>query len=408
MFADDTKCHRAFRNLQDREILQSDLNNITNWCQDWRMDSNKSKCGVLQFSRCFQPTINQYTLVDIPVKPLTCVNDLGVSITKDIQVVIDHYACVEYLTKYAAKSEPRSPILKQAFNSIVQNVDSNTDPCRVIKKVVMKSLGERDYAAQETMHHLLSLKLHSSTFKVMPVSLNGSRRVRDISSIDEGESCTDCSLLDVYANREQYESSQNVINMNFVQFATTYKVVNNELTKLPENVIPQIFPTYSPYPKGPNFGLYCKYQLLRYKPWRTTQNNAWGDQEPTDEVLINCWHEFLQTPYGQSNVPDWFDKLQAVIQTQESEDEPSEEQDTTREEWMILSDLNTPFDNSVQTPESTYDWHLDRANHSEQQIHEMPTWIKTNKEEYSIDEQYDVVDINSFSERQKLAYDINC
>ena len=51
-------------------------------------------------------------------------------------------------------------------------------------------------------------------------------------------------------------------------------------------------------------------------------------------------------------------------------------------------------------------WHLDRANYSEQQIQEMPTWIKTNKEEYTVDEQYDVVDINSFSEMQKLAYDI--
>ncbi len=30
----------------------------------------------------------------------------------DIQVVIDHYACVEYLIKYAAKGEPRSPMLK--------------------------------------------------------------------------------------------------------------------------------------------------------------------------------------------------------------------------------------------------------------------------------------------------------
>ncbi len=322
----------------------------------------------------------------------------------DIQVVIDHYACVEYLTKYAAKGEPRSPMLKQAFNSIVQNVDSNSDPHRAIKKVVMKSLGERDYAAQETMHHLLSLKLHSSSFKVMPVSLNGSRRVRN--TAEEGESCTDYSLLDVYANREQYENSQDVMNMNFVEFATTYKVVNNELKKLPENVIPRIFPTYSPNPKGPNFGLYCKYQLLRYKPWQTTQNNAWGGQEATDEILINSWQDFLQTPYGQSNVPDWFDKLQAVILSQEPEDEPSEEQERTREEWMILSDLRTPFDNSEQTSESTHDWHLDRANYSEQQIHEMPTWIKTNKEEYTIDEQYDIVDVNSFSEMQKLAYDI--
>ena len=296
-------------------------------------------------------------------------------------------------------------MLTQAFNSIVQTLDSNTDPRRAIKKVVMKSLGERDYAAQETMHHLLSLKLHSSSFKVMPVSLNGSRRVRD--TREEGASCTDYSLLDVYANREQYKSSQNVMNMNFVEFATTYKVSNNELTKLPENVIPRIFPTYSPNPRGPNFGLYCKYQLLRYKPWKTTQNNAWGDQEATDEILINSWQEFLQTPYGQSNVPDWFDKLQAVFQSQEPENELSQEQERTREEWMVTSDLHTPFDDSLgQTPETMQNWHLDSANYSEQQIQEMPTWIKKNKEEYTIDEQYEVVDINSFSEMQKLAYDI--
>ena len=72
---------------------------------------------------------------------------------------------------------------------------------------------------------------------------------------------------------------------------------------------------------------------------------------------------------------------------------------------MILSDLHTPFDNSVQTPDSTYDWHLERANYSEQQIQEMPTWIKKNKAEYTIDDQYDVADINSFSEMQKLAHD---
>ena len=100
---------------------------------------------------------------------------------------------------------------------------------------------------------------------------------------------------------------------------------------------------------------------------------------PTDEVLINCWHEFLQTPYGQNNVPDWFDKLQTVIQSQESEPEPCEEQQVTREEWMILSDLHTPFHNSEQMPQFGHDWHLDSANYSEQQIHKMPIWIKTKK-----------------------------
>ena len=74
---------------------------------------------------------------------------------------------------------------------------------------------------------------------------------------------------------------------------------------------------------------------------------------------------------------------------------------------MVISDLHTPFDNTLgQTPETMQNWHLDSANYSEQQIQEMPTWIKKNKEEYTIDEQYEVVDINSFSEMQKLAYDI--
>ncbi|XP_028405258.1 uncharacterized protein LOC114527764 [Dendronephthya gigantea] len=289
----------------------------------------------------------------------------------------------------------------------MQNVDSCTDPRRAIKKVVMKSLGERDYAAQETMHHLLSLKLHSSSFNVMPVSLNGSRKVRDVTSIEEGESCTEHSLLDVYANRQQYSTSSEVHNMNFVQFVTTYKVVNEALTKLSPNVIPRIFPTYSLNPKGPNFGLYCKYQLLRYKPWTGTPNNAWGDQEPTDEVLINCWHEFLHTTYGKTNVADWIDKLQNVIQSQEEDhDETPQQQEVTHEEWMILSDLNTPFENSEETQQSTYDWQADRTSYTEQQIHEMATWIKTKKEDYSVPEQYESVNTDTFSEMQNVAYNI--
>ena len=74
---------------------------------------------------------------------------------------------------------------------------------------------------------------------------------------------------------------------------------------------------------------------------------------------------------------------------------------------MILSELNTPFLNSDQTPESRHDWHLDRANYSDQQIHEMPTWIKTKKDDpVTINVQYQVVDINNFSEMQQLAYDV--
>ena len=327
----------------------------------------------------------------------------------DIQVVIDHYACVEYLTKYAAKGEPRSPFLKKVFSSIVTNLHENLDSHKVIKKVVMKTVGERDYAAQETMHQLLSLKLHSSSFNVIPVSLNGSRKVSNVPSVENDGICTSNSPLDHYANRDQFDNSAEVMNLNFIQFATKFKVVSSKLTKMPENIIPKVFPTYSSNPRGPNFALYCKYQLLRYKPWLRTQSNAWGDVEATSEVLINSWQEFLQSPYGQNNVPQWLEKLEAIVLSQaEPDNDPFEQNISTREEWMILSDLHTPFDNSEQNQESTDDWHEDRNHYTDQQMGEMPTWIRVMKDQNSnvTYQEYEVSDINSFSEMQRLAYNI--
>ena len=95
----------------------------------------------------------------------------------DVQVTIDHHACVEYLSKYAAKAEPRSSMLN-IFNSVITNSSCKSDLKKTVKKVIMKTLGQRYISVQETMHLLLSLKLYCSSFTVLPVSLNGSRKVK--------------------------------------------------------------------------------------------------------------------------------------------------------------------------------------------------------------------------------------
>ena len=71
---------------------------------------------------------------------------------------------MEYLTKYAAKGEPKSPVVIYTFKPVMKSVDVSTDPHKAMKKVMMKTLGERDFSAQETMYLLLSLKLYSTTF----------------------------------------------------------------------------------------------------------------------------------------------------------------------------------------------------------------------------------------------------
>lgn len=199
----------------------------------------------------------------------------------------------------------------------------------------MKSLGQRDFSAQETMHHLMSLKLVSSSFNVVPISLNGSRRIKTITN--DGDTVTNDSLLDTYAKREKYiQTIPDIMALNFIHFATKYKLVNNKLTVQPHNMIPRVFPVFSSNSKGPNFGLYCKYQLLKHKPWHTTQDNAWDCQEGTDEIYITKWKEFLQTPYAEEHVPDWYEKLQSVQNNTEEEPniEHSSEELPQREEWM--------------------------------------------------------------------------
>ena len=101
----------------------------------------------------------------------------------------------------------------------MNNTPSNTDPHRA----AFKTLGAPDYAAQETMHHLLSPRLHSSSFTVMPVSLNGSHRVQINLSANKGQLCCSNILHDIYANRAHYDSPDiDRAKLNFVQFATQF------------------------------------------------------------------------------------------------------------------------------------------------------------------------------------------
>ena len=276
----------------------------------------------------------------------------------------------------------------------------------------MKSLGQRDFSAQETMHHLLSLKLVSSSFNVIPISLDGSRKIKANSANEDV--ATNNSLLDVYANRTTYaDSIPDIMTLNFITFATKYKLVNSKLTAQAQNAVPRVFPVYSSNNKGPNFPLYCKYQLLTYKPWQTTQDNAWDNQPSSDETFITKWKEFLETPYAKEHVPDWHERLDTVqnFNENDTDTEHTAQELPQREEWMLLADLVpgsfVTAEQSQQIVNSGYNWQNDRLNYQESQIREMSSWLETNKEVLTPRTvQQQNIDLTTFSDMQKRAYDI--
>ena len=167
-------------------------------------------------------------------------------------------------------------------------------------------------------------------------------------------------------------------------------------------------------PKSKHFGSYCKYQLLKYKPWKHSQEDAWDNLGECDETFTGAWQCFLNTSYAHSHVPEWHNKLHSVIEHRESDSNISqmeiERSDSKRKEWMILSDLRQQFSDQISIDPTIpqYDWQSDREKYSIQQIEEMPTWIKLQKEQnpdHGLVVRHNI-NLESLNAMQRKAYDL--
>ena len=328
----------------------------------------------------------------------------------DIQVIIDYHSCLEYIAKYASKGEKMSSVAKDAFTSVLANSQIVDNGRKAIRKIMMRAVGQRDMIIQEVMHQILSIKLVSSSFQVITASLDGSRKV----SLSENNTLqTETSLLDLYAKRKMFETDHpGISNCNFVQFASNYFKTKLSIAKRTCPVVLKTFPTYSSNPKNPNYGLFCRYQLLRYKPWYNSVDDAWCNEEPSDSVYINQWHSFLQTTDAKLFVPNWSHQINLISEyvNQLVENDYIESDTNEREEWMILADLKLEEDNeSNKRMDCSADFYeQDRLKYTIQEIGDMPHWINMQKSSITLKNEptANPVDIKKFNDAQMVAYQI--
>ena len=172
---------------------------------------------------------------------------------------------------------------------------------------------------------------------MITASLGGSRKVF-LSRNNTLE--TESSLPDLYAKRKMFETDHpGISNCNFVQFASNYFKTKVGIAKRTSPIVLETFPNYSSNPKGPNYGLFCRYQLLRYKPWYNFVDDAWFSEEPSDSVYINQWNSFLKTADAKLFIPNWSHQINLISEyvSHLVENDDFIESDTNeREEWMIL------------------------------------------------------------------------
>lgn len=78
LYADDLKIFKTIENTNDCNLLQRDLDTISNWCKEKLMNLNIGKCFVITFTNKCNKIVGDYTIENEVLKRCNVVKDLGV------------------------------------------------------------------------------------------------------------------------------------------------------------------------------------------------------------------------------------------------------------------------------------------------------------------------------------------
>jgi len=184
----------------------------------------------------------------------------------DMQYCVSRRKVIEYCAKYATKSEPRSQPLKDIFASIVRTLNEENSSLKAVQKLLINSIADRDYSAQETCHLLLQLPMFKTSRNFVVLSMDGSRALDD--NLDQDQPATLASLLDHYISRPATELFENMNLLHFVQGYTVSKMPSAQPSKRTKKIVVIVRPYYSADPQGPKYEQYCQQKLMLHVPFR--------------------------------------------------------------------------------------------------------------------------------------------
>ena len=236
----------------------------------------------------------------------------------DFQLVVDVNKVVSYMTKYVCKPEIE---ISKGLSKMVEKVinvghHSGLGTKGILKRVMTKLLGNRTMVKQESCHLILGTPMVSSSHIFRTVNLNTSSRKLDLNCLDyilnsekEGKHTLEQpSILDLYMTRMNLDYWENEYVFNFENYSTKFDKMNlyefsleyyvgyrnkgEEFYKIQKQSRKNIVISFSPYisgdPKGQNFHEYCRYSLIKYRPFVDKIENAYDDLTEKND-LIQKW-----------------------------------------------------------------------------------------------------------------------
>ena len=183
--------------------------------------------------------------------------------------------------------------------------DDDSSPLKVVQKLMISSVGERDFSAQETLHQLLQLPMFRASRAIVYLSLDGSRELED--QLEEGENVTVDSQLDHYCARPSTPHFEGMTLLEFVSSYKTPKRAGDDPILRVKKVVVIVRPFCSPDPRGPNYEQYCRQKLMLFQPFRQLEELL-----GTSDTHSAAYSLFLQTGAVPPSLAEDIQRLEAA------------------------------------------------------------------------------------------------
>ena len=191
-----------------------------------------------------------------------------------------------------SRNSNAGPTSDNPIEVTVRAVDDHHVIQTVIQKLLISTIGERDYSSQETCHILLQLPMFKTSRDYVVLSLDGSRMIQQ--NCREGELATVHSILDHYIRRP---STLPFNDLTLHELARNYSMPSHPGTQpvhRRKNVIVIVRPYYPPDQDGPDYQSYCRQKLMLHVTFRRI-----SDLLGAHQTYAEAYSSFLQS----TNVP---------------------------------------------------------------------------------------------------------
>lgn len=338
---------------------------------------------------------------------------LGWRANINIKPVLSKFAVIDYIAKYASKSEKQAPAFPELLASVANSMDGNGTAQSACQKALNKMLGERTYSAQETAHLLLGIPLvrASVTFQTIYTGTDGGYRELAVQEADTesgamGENedlVTDDSWLQRYMKRPpemEVLSLQDVLSTHSWRKSKWCKKRNTTKTVL------RVYPRFSPNPEDDHYDDYCRTKVILHHPFRDLNAIRESDEQPWAEIFAQCRAGGHVHP--KDTLRCWDEENRQADDEEEDEELNADVEEMEEADWQAWARLRPNedlplygIDDLGQRPiDDGWDIEVSRASWNDVEL--LSSWIDEQKREAQELEIIPPIDITSLEGEQRV------